>query len=271
MTFNLIETSIDLGKPVRLYLFERGLLRWGYCTADRNVTYASQLYRTLQISDNNIRQSGEPSADAFEVTVPAGIEVAELYRGIGPSSDIILTVRDMHYGDTEAIIGYVGAIQTVQFPAEDRAVIVCNSDAISLNQIGLRLTWGRGCPHVLYERGCYVNRDLYKVESSIQSMNGVRISNGAFAGYSDGWFNGGYVEWAVGTAQYDRRAIESHTNSDLVLLGGTQGLALAMDVTAFPGCDRIIQTCHDKFGNVENYGGQPHQPGKNPFDSSPIF
>ncbi|MDF6000255.1 hypothetical protein P4050_18880 [Pseudomonas aeruginosa] len=44
------------------------------------------------------------------------------------------------------------------------------------------------------------------------------------AGYADGWFTGGYVEWQVDGDNYDRRYIERHAGADLHILGGTEGV-----------------------------------------------
>lgn len=271
MSFNLIETSIDLGKPIRLYKFARGVITWGYCTADRDITYQTVIYRSTAISDDGIRQTGETSADVVEITAPKDIELVKPYRIASPSSPIELTIYEMHYGDAEAIIKWMGSISSVKFPSLDRCKIICNSDAAGMNQTGLRLTWARGCGYTLYEPGCNVNRDLFKVEATVQSMNGVSITSGAFASKPDAWFDAGYVEWSVGSGQFDRRAIESHTGSTLILLGGTAGLVLGYSVTAYAGCSRAIQRCHDKFNNAANYGGAPHQPGVNPFGPDPIF
>lgn len=273
MTYELIENSIDLGRPIRLYKFMRGVATWAYCTADRDITYQSVTYKSIPggLRDSGIRQSGEATADAFEITAPATIDIAQLYRGVSPSDKIEITVYDKHYDDAQAIIVYIGSIFDVKFPAEDRCTIVCNTDSVSLNVMGLTLTWGLGCQYEVYGRGCEVNRDLFKVDAIVQSMTGLTISSAAFESYDDGWFDGGYVEWPVGAGNYDRRGIVSHNGSVLELLGGTQGIGLGIVLTAFPGCDTTMQICHDKFNNDPNYGGALHQPGKSPFDGTPVF
>ena len=269
MTFNLIETAIDLGKPVRLYKFQRGVMSWMYCSADRDITYNAMKFKTVVggISDSGIRQSGEDSADAFEVTAPM-LDVAQLYRNIGPSDAIELTVYDYHYGDTEAIIRYTGDIVAVKFPELDRCKIICNVD--SIEQSGLRFTWGRPCNYLWGDHNCGLSREFYKVESTIQNMDGLTISNGAFDAFADGYFAGGEVEWPIGMGQYERRGIVSHAGSSLELLGGTSGLVLDSPIFVFPSCDRTFEGCA-AFSNTDNYGGNPDSPGKSPFDGDPMF
>lgn len=271
MTYELIETSLDSGKPIRLYKFSRGVTSWGYCTADRDITHLGVKYRSTAVSDNTIRQSGEATADTFEVTLPAAADIAQMYRGVGPSKAIDITVYDMHYGDTEAIISYIGSIYAVKFPAQDRSKIICNTDSISLKLLGLRYTWGRNCNYTVFERGCEVNRDLYKVEALVQSMDGLTISSATFATLDDDWFAGGYVEWQQGVGNFETRGIVSHTGSVLELLGGTEGILLGSTVAVYPGCNGTLSICSGKFSNSDNFGGNPHQPGKSPFDGTPII
>jgi hypothetical protein len=53
------------------------------------------------------------------------------------------------------------------------------------------------------------------------------------------------------------------------------GLPTQMEVgntiSAFPGCRRTIDDCVNKFNNLDNFGGFPHSPGRNPFDGQPVF
>jgi hypothetical protein len=49
------------------------------------------------------------------------------------------------------------------------------------------------------------------------------------------------------------------------------GIAVGQAVTLYPGCDHTTTTCDGKFSNLNNYGGFPHIPTKNPFGGSPIF
>ncbi|HTF96737.1 MAG TPA: phage BR0599 family protein [Cellvibrio sp.] len=269
MTFELIENSIDLGKPIRLYKFQRGVVSWCYCSADRDITYQSQKFKAVVggISDSGILQSGEVGADAFEITAPM-LDVAQLYRNVGPSSAVEVTVYEIHYGDAEAIIRYMGEIVSVKFPQVDRCVVVCNAG--SLEQTGLRFTWGPGCNYQWADHNCGVDREFYKVESFIQTMDGLTISNGEFASFDDGYFAGGEIEWPVGQGLFDRRGIVAHVGSTLELLGGTSGLTPNTSIVVFPSCDKTFESC-GFYNNQENYGGAPDSPDKSPFDGDPIF
>lgn len=271
MSFDALEQSLAAARPVRLYLFSLGVLRWAYCNADRDLTVANIRYKALPISDDGIRQTGEKSADEINITAPADIEVAQLFRGAPPSRKIELTIRDIHFGDGEAVVRQVANVKSAKWPRLDTAIIVCEPLDAVLNDTGLTLGWERGCPYYIYSPLCGVDPNVYRVDGSIQSLDGLRISVATAAGYPDGWFAGGMIEWDMGSGELDRRFIESHSGQSLQLLGGTDGLTLNLAIRAYPGCGRTIQICHDKFDNSPNYGGANAMPGTSPFDGNPVW
>lgn len=273
MSFSGLENSLSAGRPVRLYQFSRGVLRWSYCSADRNVEHQGQVFRTIAggISDDGIRQGGSDGVRNLRIMAPADLEVAQFYRGIPPSDAIDLVIFDRHVGESEFRVSWVGEVQSVGWPAVDRCQIVCNPETVSMGQQGLRLAWERSCPHSLYERGCGVNRDLFRVEGVITYLDGAIVGASAFATKPNGWFVAGYIEWSLGSGVWERRAIEGHLEGILAVFGGTSGLALGMNIRAYAGCTQTIGTCHSKFGNKANFGGIPHLPGRSPFDGNPIF
>lgn len=271
MTHDLRERSRADGQPIRLYDFQRGVLRWTYCGADRDIAYGGLTYLAKAINDDGIRQSGETSADALTITAPWDIEVVRPFRGVPPSAEIGVTVRDMHYGETEAIVSWVGSISTVKRPAPNKCEIVCQSLSASMDRSGLTLSWSRNCPFNVFDASCKADRNAYKVAATVQDLTGAAVSSGTFASRPDGWFSGGYIEWDIGSGEIERRGIEDHAGSTLNLLGGSDGVSLGLAVTAYPGCSRVIQVCNDKFNNSINYGGIWHMPGKSPFDGTPIF
>lgn len=271
MTFASRETSLATGQPVRLYEFQRGIFRWRYTDADRAMEYLTQTYEPIAISDDGVRQSGEAGSDDLAITVPHDLPVARLFRGAPPASEIGIVVRDTHFGETDTLIRYNGSVIGARFPAPGQAVLTCQSLSASMRRSGLRLAWERGCTHSLYDHNCRVVRETFAVPTTIATLTGTTITSAAFDAFSDGYFAGGYVEWSIGSGETDRRGIEAHVGGVLTLLGGTDGLQVAMGVTAYPGCPRTIDICNSRFNNVVNYGGIPHLPGKSPFDGTPVF
>lgn len=274
MTFDARENSLASGQPVTLFGFQRGTQQWNYSNGDRGLIHLGRTYTAIRgglTIDGGISQGGDAGTEKVTIVAPADLDVAQLFRGIPPSDSVFLTIYERHFGDDEYRVSWTGEIESVSWPAVDRCKILCVPESISMQEQGLRLRWERGCPHCLYERGCYVDRYAYAVEDSIVSMNATAITVSAAAAHTDGWFNAGYVEWSIGNSNFERRAIEQHIGNQLTLLGGTSGLSPSTNITLFPGCDQTPTTCNSKFSNILNYGGVHHMPGRSPFDGNPFF
>ena len=273
MTFNSYEQSIDAGQPVALYRFSRGVLRWLYCSADRDITVGSEVYRSLSggVTDAGAKFTGDATADKFVVTAPADIEVAQPWRTGCPSDQIELAVFDMHYGDNDPRLRWAGRIQSVNWPALDRCRITCVSRDAEMGQPGLDDAYSQFCTATLGDERCGVDLTAHRVSMTIQSMDGAAVQCAAAAGYPDGWFMAGWVEWPIGSGEYDRRHIDRHVGTELRLLGGTAGIPASATLRVLPGCDFLFGTCTDKYANSDRFRGIPDLERRSPFDGNAVW
>lgn len=272
MSFDSDERSIADGAPQRLYLFQRGTQTWCYTSGDRDVPHLARTYKAIVggIADDGIRQTGQAQADLLQITAPADLEVAQLYRSLPPSADVSITVFALHRDAADYVVIWSGSVRSVKWPSVDRCAISCATLAASLESTGLRLSWDRACPHALYTVACGVNAAAWRVASSVQSMTGASVTNGALAAYPAGYFTGGYVEWDLPGGERERRGIERHTAGTLFLLGGTAGISLGAALQVYPGCAQTTTACK-AFSNLANFGGIPHLAGTSPFDGNNHF
>lgn len=265
------ETSNHGGMRIRLYEFTLAGLEYFYNSSERVVSYNGKTYQPAAISSGSVKQSGDPSQDQFTVTMPSTLPPATLFQGTGPSMPVLFRMRAMHYGTADAPVMMVGEITDHGQSAIGQMEFTVQYLTASLQATGLRLTWNRSCPHALYDIGCTVDKNAYAVPGLLTFVDGVDIQSDIFATKPDGWFDGGYFEWAIGGGAMNARTVEAHVGNNFRVFGFTDGLAPGMTVTAYPGCDRIIPTCLFKYNNVANYGGFPAMPGKSPFDGTPVF
>lgn len=270
MSFSAVETSLQNGRPVRLYLFELASKRWAFCAADRAIAWQGDTYKPLAIDDDGIRMTGQTSADTLRIKAPVDLAPAQLFRATSPSEEVFVTIRDYHYGSADladsAVVAWIGSISSVRWPREDTSELACNSLSASMSRPGLRLTYSRSCPHSVYDSECRVDRALHQTELTVTALNGQDFSHGQIGGA----LAGGFFEWTA-DGLTERRGIEAESGQTLTLLGGTFGLAVGMTVQAFRGCDQSSATCSGRFNNMDNYGGFRHMPGKSPFDGDPVF
>lgn len=270
MTFEAAETGAATSKPVRLYLFKRGLLKWGYCTADRNITYEGVLYASAAISDDGIRHSGESTADILKITAPTSLGVLSQFRPIPPSMEVAVTVSDYQFTEIMARVRWTGSVTGVDWPEFDKAEISCESISASMEKTGLRMGYGRGCPYTLYDQRCLASMAAVRLDTTLTAVGTLTITSPAFSAFADGYFAGGFIQWLM-DGETSQRGIEAHTGTLLTLLDITAGLTVGTVVTAYPGCDRTISVCDSRFSNHLNFGGIPNLPGKSPFSGDPIY
>lgn len=280
MTFETREISNQDGAPVALYEFRWGDTLWRYTSSVEDQTITTDegdvTYTAVAISDNGMVQGGS-SNNNLEVTVQSDIELIDLFRSTPPSGPIMLTVRRLHNegGSDEWFVYWLGQISNVKRqPGGAKAVIVCHTILATFDRTGLRLSWTRGCPHMLYDSECRVDPSAFAVSATITAKNSDgSISVDTSGGNPAGYFDGGYIEWpATEDGTLDQRSIESSaSDTTFVIFGSADRLEVGMTVTLYPGCPLIAQACNDKFNNLANFGGFEQMTDENPFDGRNIF
>jgi uncharacterized phage protein (TIGR02218 family) len=208
--------------------------------------------------------------EEWKSTPGGGHVMADLYRIAPPTMGITLTIRQLHFGDGEAVVIWTGRILGVSWSGT-QASIQCEPVATSLRRVGLRRVFQRQCPHVLYGAACGVSRNTFQVAGEIESATATGMNVAAASLQPDGYYSGGYIEWDVALGIPERRFILAHDGAALELNGSTYGMAGGQAVRLYPGCDHTMATCNAKFSNALNFGGFAHMPQKNPFGADPVY
>ncbi|ENY6783311.1 phage BR0599 family protein [Providencia rettgeri] len=271
MSFEQFEYSAANGQPVTLYAFMRNETQgYFYTNADQVINVDDRVWQPLAISDNGVRAG---DGGTLEILLPSVAEVAQLFRGVPPSAPIKVFVSRWHIQDERGDFRVIwsGHISEVRREQPDRTRLVTLGVASTFTRSGLRLTWGRACPYALYDPHCGVSPETHKMANvRVRALDGEGLTVTFPHTVETGYFSGGYIEWAQ-EGFTERRGLRVHQGQRLTLFGGTDGLAVGMSIAVFPGCDRTIKTCHAKFNNTLNYGGQPHMPGQSPYEIMKLF
>jgi uncharacterized phage protein (TIGR02218 family) len=138
-------------------------------------------------------------------------------------------------------------------------------------------TFQRSCGAVLGDRACRVDlTDARYVhdEALIADSANELVLTGA-GSFADQWFAHGTVEVLTGAAA----GLQAIVRSDTTEANGRrlklrEGFAVAVQagdmVRVRAGCDRMLNTCQEKFGNLLNFRGFPHIPGDDWITSYPV-
>jgi uncharacterized phage protein (TIGR02218 family) len=270
MTYAEREESIYEGNPVELYQFlrEDGKV-WRYTSADENQTYAGNLYTAIPIQRDEIEASQDIERASLKVEMPSTIDFAQQFISEPPFIRYSLTMWRYHVGDSQVVSLWIGRVINV-LQKESTAEVLCESSQSSLKRTTLRRLYQKSCPHVLYGDNCRVDKSLFETLATVSGVSGLDIISAQYAIVESRYFLGGYVE-ITKNGDLFRRFITNHVGPVITVNLPIYGLSVGDILTSYPGCNHGVLACKVKFNNIENYGGFPWIPDKNPMGTVPIF
>lgn len=274
MSYDAYESSVESGAPIRLYEFSLTAIQWRYNTSDKQVvTLDGRVWLPAPMQDSGVKQTGESSADATTITAPDNIAPVQLFKLSPPSEVMAFTMYEKHIGDDEVVAKYVGEVAQINFTTPGVAEIICETLSATLNRLGLRLTWQRQCPHVIYDPvGCKVSKVANAEAAVVTSINGLQVEVSGLANVTAGRYTAGILEFQHPVKGRELITIAHNSGAVLTMFSSPSDLWVGLPVTVYRGCSQTPDSCKS-FNNYDNYGGVPDIPGKSPFDGveSPVF
>ena len=266
MTYEPIETSVESGQPVELYVFTIGAETYYYTSAEDIVTFAATPYLPRQIDRSDPTQADADRRQELTITLNAEDPVCSRFIGVVPGQPLLLDLLRFHRGDAEAYNVWSGKSIGASFK---RRGAVCEMTGITsesaLNRNIPRFKYQGMCNHVLYDGNCKIVKSSHLYTDNVSAVDGRTITiNGTFAAQGDHWSVGGYIDF--GSSDY--RLITAQTGDVLSLVLPFSEDMVGQSVDGYAGCDHTLATCLAKFSNNLNYGGFAFVPTLNPFNAS---
>lgn len=276
MSYDSIERSNHGSKPINLYEFSIGSTYWRYSSDEVDTPFEDPLhgpvvFKAVAISDSGVVQVGDTTSGELTINLPSTTPIALLFNATPPSDETWLVLRRKQHDEDNAPVIWIGTVSSFSQTALKSSKFVCKTMVATFNRNGLRLSYGRQCPHSLYDISCRANKNAHGVVVQIDEIGGNWFGSADLAGYDYGWFSNGFIEFQLIGGATERRAIEHFNNAYVFLIETTDGLIVGDYVVVFPGCNRTTSDCINKFNNLSNFGGFPHLPSKSPFDGDPVF
>lgn len=271
MTYATQESSIASGAPYFLYEFTDGTTTWYYTDFTDTVTWNSIDWEPFPIKHTAVKQSKEISKNALTITIPITGTFADLFIGWSPAVPVSVTIRRGHFGAADVLVYWKGRIAGHDL-IDQTIALKCESIFTSLRRAGVRALFQRTCRHALYSPQCGVDKDDFDVAGTVTNVSNTVLTITEASGEADGYFNGGIVEFLDGSFSL----ISTHAGATFTLFRASRyaidtfSTSGSFAVTLYPGCDRTIATCKDKFDNIENNGGFRWIPSKNPLGGQSI-
>jgi len=271
MTYHLIEKSTYGAKPIECFLFQGSISTWRYTSADENIILDGETYTAIPLKRlGDIEATSEVHKSFLKIGLPKNNSLA-LQVLLNTSDEIVtITIYRFHHDDEESFLFYwkgrlVGA--NMESPSAD-VVLNCESIFTSLKRTGVRLRQTKICNVTVYSARCGLAVASYATAGTVAviSSNKVELTIDAASGESDSYFLGGFANFS-GVLRH----ITYHVGSKVIISRPVYGLVVTASVNIYPGCDHLLQTCIDKFDNLENFRGFPWIPTRNPFDGRSIM
>lgn len=272
--FEVLE-RLKRSKAVMFFDFYRGNAHWRKTSADVDITYLGNEYKsTPGIDMTDPVQSADLAQAYVNIELPATDDFVRANCGFPSGRPVRVTVYAEHRdaADTIQILDYrmvnwrfKKAICEIRF----------ESDMTRNKNVSLNRTASAQCPFVLYDQTpnrCNVQRENFRTDTSVSILGPLQLSCPAASSKPDGYFLGGEFNWVSPLGVTEARAIDGHTGSVITIRAAIPGLASGATAALYPGCNHAPGTtgdCHAKFDNFLNYGGQWHLPEKDPYDGTP--
>jgi len=147
-------------------------------------------------------------------------------------------------------------------PEFDRNTIQASvaSDLDELNVQMPRNLYQPSCSNTLFDHACGLNRENYALETTIAAgSTASRILCGI--NQPQGWFTQGVIEFLEGGNKGLKRTIRLHELDVLLLtLPLLENPEVGQRIKVYPGCDKRLESCQNRFNNFARFRGAPFIP-----------
>ena len=274
MSYSSLETSTADGSPVFLYEFKQGDgVEYRFTSDLLAVSHAGHTWQPLQITHAEPTIKSEIEADNLKIEIPVSVDFAASFLGYQPDIRTSLTIYRKQRDAAEVRMVWKGYVGT---PTANGGTlsIECATVATWLKQSGLQSKMTRPCRHTVYFGGCRASLSLHSFAVTITGVSGRAVAITDPAGLDVGKLVGGILIANDG----EQRMITDHGAGLLTLSRPLDTLAAGQTVQCARGCQRTRADCaefqnpdNESGTNIENFGGFPWIPTKNPFAGGTIF
>jgi len=247
-----------------------------YTTLDVDLTWRGDTYKTCAslastASENVVGLSESGNVEINAIINSNNFKDEELLAGWFDGATVEAWVVPWQTDEGEypfrIFFGLLGQITkgTVSFKAD---VVTQASIAQQKNLLDIYMP---SCRHVLGDSNCGVSLAGLQVSGAVTSitqpttpgLSRKRVFLDSARTEDDGYFNFGVLTWTTGENAGQSNHVDTSVGSTITLWDAcAYRIEIGDQYTMTPGCDKLSDTCKNKFSNFVNFGGFPHIPGK---------
>lgn len=281
-----IHLFIGVATSPYLYFIKREVLvddgaagYYAYTNNEREITttidgFGTVTFEPIAINRDAFKANGKADPNNMKISMPSNTDLSVLFLPFPPPQPVGVTIFQGHHDDLDAELTLVwtGKILSVSHEREE-VVLNCDNNIVSMSRLGLRRNYQFGCPYVLYGPLCKASKENASVEAIVVSVDGgdLVLTAGWYGGRNPADFAGGYLSWRskIGT---EYRTINNVTVGGAIsYVGPLRNIEPGTEVTITLGCNHQRSHCANLHNNINNFGGQPWIPLKNPVKYHPFW
>lgn len=223
-----------------------------------------------------VEVKNELTKASLEITMSLDNPFAQRHLSTTVDSVVTLTI----FQQTDATTNVVWKGRMIKVKPEGKSIkFVFESIFTSLRRFGLRARYQKACRHTIYQGtpgvGCGVDKATFAYEDDVASLDGVTLTMTDLSLFPDGRFSGGMIETLDDNVF---RFVVAHTGNVLTLSRPYDHLQQLVDdaspalvaIKVYPACRNNMDDCLNLFDNLDNYGGFPWIPSRNPMGGESV-
>jgi uncharacterized phage protein (TIGR02218 family) len=265
MPYDAQERSSESGQPIELYTFNLGGTLYTYTNQEQNETYDAVEYIAETISRTRIESTFDNKKTKLTVTVPVNNAFAQLFVNVIPGQTATLELRQVHRTDgaDQLSLLFKGRVGTIGFSNDGKeAKITCRPILSAQERPIPRHTYQGVCNHMLYDERCGILEGDYQETGTVSSASGRDITVSGISNLTGDYWEAGFARFGV-----EYRLIVKQSSATFRLNLPFANDPTGSSVVFLPGCKHTRSVCNSKYSNIDNYGGFPFVPTKNPFET----
>lgn len=252
------------------FILKNGNIHY-FTTADATIVWAGHSYLpTALISRGSTRCTVGLEVDSLDMTIESG--PALLINGVSFSAAAVrgdldgATVRldrsfssDWAQPPIGALMLFEGDVSNVYCDRLSVKVSV-KSMLEQFNVLMPRRVYQAACANALFDYSCGLVKGSYGSAGIVAAGSSkLRIESALLQPVS--WCDLGTIEFTSGLNSGQKRTVKANAVGAFALVASLPFTPVVGDTfVAYPGCDKTLSTCTNKFGNIVRFRGQPYIP-----------
>lgn len=272
---SFFQSSRNRAEPIYLYEVVYGSSvseRLFLTDAESPVSYLGNIYAVEALDHDEITASGSLDKSTVQLRGAFISPLTRIFLTYPPDRTVTLRILQGDRNDPDGEFIAIWAGRILDFSVEGfESKFECEPIGTAARRPGLRRNYQFTCPHVLYGPHCRANKLARTRTAPVTLLSGstVTVAPGWNGSLDPASFQSGIAEWVgssggVVTRTILRVSLDGSGQGELLLGGLPTGLAPGAPVALSVGCNHQMSDCRDLHQNINNFGGQPWIPLKNP-------